>query len=143
MRPEKNSTEELVIIAKPSLIANVALSAVVVRQEAPLRSNLLEHPLPCPNGQSREFAGPMMHKARQLDAEKWRANHYVQALGGRKVLYRSEDCGFLQIFDPFSYVGTAHATLACVHLATRAFVDLLHNFLAPHRHGGNNRGTAG
>lgn len=91
VRSEKNSTEELVIIAKPSLIANVALSAVVVRQEAPLRSNLLEHPLPCPNGQSREFAGPMMHKARQLDAEKWRANHYVQALGGRKVLYRSEE----------------------------------------------------
>eukprot|EP00439_Symbiodinium_sp_Y106_P046599 s640_g5.t4 len=91
VRPEKNSTEELVIIAKPSLIANIALSAVVVRQDAPLRSNLLEHPLPCPKGKSREFAGPMMHKARQLDVEKWRANHYVQALGGRKVLYRSEE----------------------------------------------------
>ncbi|CAE7362383.1 unnamed protein product [Symbiodinium natans] len=92
IRPEKHrSAEEIVVIAKPSLIDGVALSAVVVRPEAPLFSNLLEHPLPCPKGQSREFAGPMMHKAQWLDAGKWRANHYVQALGGRKVLYRAEE----------------------------------------------------
>ena len=92
VRPEKhNSAKEFVIIAKPSLIDDVALTTLIVRHEAPLHSNLLKSPFPCPSGQSREFAGPMMQESHGMDPARWRANHYVQALGGRRTVFDGED----------------------------------------------------
>ncbi|CAE7199586.1 unnamed protein product, partial [Symbiodinium pilosum] len=92
VRPEKhNSAKEFVIIAKPSLIDDVALTTLIVRHEAPLHSNLLKSPFPCPSGQSREFAGPMMQESHGMDPARWRANHYVQALGGRRTVFDGEE----------------------------------------------------
>lgn len=91
IRPEQLlSTEEQIVIANPRLVDCAVLGEVVVRQEAPLRSNLLEPLEPCP-GRSvgPEFSAPSVQK-RRLDPWRWRANHYVSLLG-RSVVFRVEE----------------------------------------------------
>lgn len=100
LRPEAlGIPEEHIVIADPRLVDSAVLSEVVVRQDAPLWSNLLQVK-DCLNGPP-EFAGEresstawllpgaLMEK-RQLDPSKWRANHYVTLLG-RALVFEAED----------------------------------------------------
>lgn len=103
VRPEQLlSTEEQIVIANPRLVDTAVLGDVVIRQEAPLYSNMLAPLETCSS--TPEFAGPLMQK-RVLDPLKWRANHYVSLLG-RAVVFRVEDqCP--------EYITQAFVTLKC------------------------------
>ena len=91
VRPEQLlSTQEQIVIANPRLVDFAVLGDVVVRQEAPLYSNLLDPLETCSPAQTKgEFAGSLMQR-RTLDPWKWRANHYV-LLYGRSVVFRVEE----------------------------------------------------